>query len=76
MLWTLLGLLLAALFGAFFDSEGEIDPQLFSWVFWGLIAAGVLGNGLTVLKNLVVRRFSDLLWGFRFHHYNGSGHAA
>ena len=76
MLWTLLGLLLAALFGVFFDSEGEIDPQLFSWVFWGLIAAGVLGNGLTVLKNLVVRRFSDLLRGFRFHHYNGSGHAA
>ena len=75
MLWTLLGLLLAALFGVFFGSEGEMDPQLFSWIFWGLIAAGVLGNGLTVLKELVARRFSSVLRRFRFHHHSGSGHA-
>ena len=76
MLWTLLGLLLAALFGVFFGSEGEMDPQLFSWIFWGLITAGVLGNGLVFLKELVVQRFPELFPGLRFHHHNGSGHAA
>ena len=75
MLWTLLGLLLAALFGVFFGSEGEMDPQLFSLIFWGLIAAGVLGNALVILKELIVGRYRGGPQGFHFHHHNRSGHA-
>ena len=76
MLWTLLGLFLAALFGVFFGSEGEMDPQLFSWVFWGLIAAGGLGKAGGILKDLIAGRYPGRLQGFHFHHHNRSGHAA
>ena len=75
MLLTLLGLLFAALFSVFFGSEGEMDAQLFSLIFWGLIATGALGNVLLILYDFVKQRDTDWIRHIRLHHH-GSGCAS
>jgi len=40
MIFTLLGLVAAMLFGVFFGSEGELPPELQDRVFFSLIASG------------------------------------
>jgi len=49
MIFTILGLISAMLFGVFFGSEGELPQETQDAVFWGLILTGV---GLHVLQIL------------------------
>lgn len=49
MLFILLGLIAAMLFGVFFGSEGELPKEIQHDVFWALIFAGVLLQSLQIL---------------------------
>jgi hypothetical protein len=55
MMYVALGLLLAALFGIFFGSEGEMEKNIFAMIFWGLIEAGMLGQLLSIIGQQVCR---------------------
>lgn len=52
-MYVALGLLLAALFGIFFGSEGEMEKDIFAMIFWGLIAAGMLGQLVSIIGQQV-----------------------
>ena len=49
MLFTLLGLVSAALFGAFFGSEGELPRAMQEGIFWALILAGAFLNAIQIV---------------------------
>ena len=51
MLFTLSGLILATFFGMFFGSEGELDPETFNIIFWGLIGSGAFVNFLAIVRD-------------------------
>ena len=48
MIFTMLGLVFAMLFGVFFGSEGDLPPDLQDAVFFGLIAAGATLHALQI----------------------------
>lgn len=56
MLFTLLGLVAATLFGVFFGSEGELPKDIQDRVFISLIATGAVLNGLQILYEKLCRR--------------------
>lgn len=49
MVFTVLGLVLAMLFGVFFGSEGELSPEVQERVFFGLIVAGFTMHAVQIL---------------------------
>lgn len=49
MIFTMLGLVSAMLFGVFFGSEGQLPPETQDAVFFGLIIAGVTLHALQIL---------------------------
>ena len=51
MQYTFTGLILASFFGMFFGSEGKMDPDIFSYIFWGLIGLGAFLNLLMIIKD-------------------------
>lgn len=55
MIYTLIGLILAVLFGVFFGSENGMDQTTVSYVFWGLIGACVVGNLIVIFKDWLCR---------------------
>jgi hypothetical protein len=58
MQYTFGGLILATFFGMFFGSEGEMDPRLFTYIFWGLIGLGALLHLLVILRDSLCKRES------------------
>lgn len=60
MQYTFGGLVLATIFGMFFGSEGEMDPLLVSYIFWGLIGIGAFLHLLVILKDALCRK--DSIW--------------
>jgi hypothetical protein len=55
MVFTLLGLISAMLFGVFFGSEGELPEQLQDTVFFGLIVAGATLHALQIVFEKICR---------------------
>jgi hypothetical protein len=49
VLFTVLGLVSATLFGVFFGSEGDLPPDLQDFIFFSLIIAGVFLHALGLL---------------------------
>ena len=49
MAFTMLGLISAMLFGAFFGSEGELPPETQDAVLFGLIISGAVLHALQIL---------------------------
>ena len=56
MQYTFGGLVLASIFGMFFGSDGEMDPTLFSYIFWGLIGSGALLHFLVIVKDAICEK--------------------
>jgi len=54
--FTILGLILAMLFGMFFGSEGDLSPDVQDSTFFGLIVAGVSLHALQILYRSLCRR--------------------
>jgi hypothetical protein len=49
MMFTMLGLISAMLFGVFFGSEGQLPPETQDAVFFGLISGGATLHALQIL---------------------------
>ena len=49
MIFTMIGLVSAMLFGVFFGSEGELPAAIQETVFWSLIFTGATLHGLQIL---------------------------
>ncbi|MCB1831213.1 MAG: hypothetical protein H6964_05305 [Chromatiaceae bacterium] len=60
MQYTFGGLVLAAFFGMFFGSSGEMDPVLVSYIFWGLIGVGATLHLLVIVRDALCKKTS--LW--------------
>jgi len=74
MLCNLIGLLLAALFGAFFGSEGEMQAQSVSLIFWGIIVLGAFCNGMLIFRDWLCRKHRLWFCHIRSHWHNPFGH--
>ena len=55
MIFTILGLVSAMLFGVFFGSEGELPQETQDAVFWSLILTGVGLHGLQILYESICK---------------------
>ena len=55
MIFTILGLISAMLFGVFFGSEGELPKATQDAVFWGLILTGAGLHGLLILYESICK---------------------
>ena len=67
MVFTVVGLISAMLFGVFFGSEGELPPEIQDRVFFGLILAGASLHAVQILYDKICE--SCHCW---FCHGNGS----
>ncbi len=56
MLFILLGLVAAMLFGMFYGSEGELPSHIQDNMFWGLIFAGAVLRLLQIVYESLCRR--------------------
>lgn len=56
MLFIMLGLIAAMLFGMFFGSEGELPAHVQDGVFWALIGAGVVLQAIQIGYESLCRR--------------------
>lgn len=56
MFFTLLGLVAAMLFGVFFGSDDDLPQDFQDNIFFALILAGALLNGLQILYEKLCRR--------------------
>jgi hypothetical protein len=68
MIFTMLDLISAMLFGIFFGSEGELPPELQDSIFFGLISAGATLHALQMLYEKICE--SCHCW---FCHHGHSG---
>ena len=55
MLFTVLGLVSAMLFGVFFGSDGDLPKQTQEWLFFSLIIAGAALHGLQIVYEKLCR---------------------